>query len=72
MANRHKAQCRAKGGRVYYAGGGSNVAKEAAERKRGGKVVGKVAGAKAAPRLDKRARGGRVGADKNPYSSAAK
>lgn len=69
MANRHKAQKRASGGRVYYAGGNSNVAKEAAERKRGGKVVS-MEGGKSAPRLDKRARGGRVGADKSPFSSA--
>lgn len=64
MANRHK---RAKGGRVYYEGGGSNVAKEASERKRGGKVVGKIVGEKAKSRF---ARGGKVGADTHPFSSA--
>ena len=69
MANRHSVQKRAAGGKVYYAGGGSNVAKEAAERKRGGKVVN-MAGKKGKARLDKRARGGGVGADKNPFSSA--
>ena len=69
MANRHSVQKRAAGGKVYYAGGESNVAKEAAERKRGGKVV-KMAGKKGKVRLDKRARGGRAGADKSPYSSA--
>lgn len=65
MANRHKTQ-RASGGRVYYSGGQSNVAKEAAERKHGGKVVGKMSGGACKPRLDKRARGGRVGSDKSP------
>lgn len=69
MANRHSVQKRAAGGRVAYNAVGSNVLKEAAERKRGGKVV-KVAGAKGKARLDKRARGGRAGADKSPYSSA--
>lgn len=70
MANRHKIQGKAKGGKVFYAGGESNVAKEAEEKKAGGKVVGKVPGRKSGGRLDKRARGGGVGADKNPYSSA--
>lgn len=67
---RHK---KAKGGAVYYEGGGSNVAKEAAEKKRGGAVkhMGKVAGDKSAHRLDKRKRGGRVGSDRSPFSSAA-
>ncbi len=69
MANRHSVQKRAAGGKVFYAGADSNVAKEAAERKRGGKVV-KMAGKKGKARLDKRARGGRAGSDKNPYSSA--
>jgi hypothetical protein len=31
-----KAKCRASGGRTVYAGAGSNVAKEAVEKKRGG------------------------------------
>lgn len=70
MANRHKAQCRASGGRVAYAAGSSNVVKEAAERKFGGKVVGGSPGSKGKSRVDKRARGGGVGADKNPFSSA--
>lgn len=68
MANRHKVQ-RASGGRVFYAGGNSNVAKDAAKRKSGGKVVS-MDGEKSKPRLDKRARGGKVGADKSPFSSA--
>ncbi len=69
MAHRHKVQKRAKGGRVVYAGAGSNVAKEAVStenKKRGGPVIGKAA----KPRLDRRARGGGVGADKSPFSSA--
>lgn len=65
--SRHK---KASGGAVYYSGGDSNVAKEAAQKKRGGKVMGKVSGKKSKPRLDKRARGGRVGSDKSPFSSA--
>jgi hypothetical protein len=70
MKSRHK---KAMGGRVYYAGGESNVAKEADEKKRGGRVkkhMGKVHGEKAKMRMDKRARGGRVGSDKNPFTSA--
>jgi len=62
MANRHK---RAKGGRVYYAGGASKVVDAAAEKKHGGKVVGKIEGGKG-----KFARGGKVGADQSPFSSA--
>lgn len=38
MANRHKAQCKASGGRTVYSGTGSNVAKEAVEKKLGGSV----------------------------------
>lgn len=38
MANRHKAQCKASGGRTVYSGAGSNVAKEAVEKKLGGSV----------------------------------
>lgn len=51
-----------------YAGGKSNVAKEA--RKRGGKVEGEMKKA----RLDRpgRKRGGGVGADTSPLSSAAR
>lgn len=71
---------RADGGAVkdVYAGGSSNVVKEANERKRGGRVrkkeVGKVEGAKARMRLDRPGRktGGRVGADSAPLSSAAR
>lgn len=73
------------GSKDVYAGGGSNVAKEADERKHGGKVkakggkheakhLGKIDGGKARLRLDRpgRKRGGRVGADSAPLSSAAK
>lgn len=76
--SRHKA--RAAGGKVTaYAGGDSNVMKEARERKHGGKVDGE--GDPAKMRGDKRARGGAtpgrkrggaVGADSHPLSSAAK
>ena len=69
MANHTKMSCKAKGGRVAYAGGESNVAKEANEMKRGGKAVGKVAGSKGKHRVHK-ARGGGVGSDKSPMSSA--
>jgi len=59
-----------------YSGAGSNVIKEAEERKRGGRVkkeVGKVEGKMSKMRLDRPGRksGGRVGADKSPLSSAA-
>lgn len=64
-----------------YAGAGSNVVKEAkekkhggrAKRKRGGMAMGKVHGAAAKKRGDRMARksGGKVGADRNPLSSAA-
>jgi len=74
MANRHK-MARKSGGKVYYDGGSSKVAKEASERKDGGSVKraegGKVPAKAAGGRLDKRARGGRTGADKSPFSSAA-
>lgn len=51
-----------------YAGAGSNVVKEAKERKRGGKVDG----AKAKHRADRKPRksGGRAGSNFNPLSSA--
>ena len=79
---------KASGGRTdYYAGGNSEVAKEAGEKeqmKRGGRAKhpGKVAGGKSHHRLDKRARGGRTkgnstsspmapGSAKHPFSSAA-
>jgi len=57
-----------------YAGAGSNVAKEAKERKRGGKTVGKVKGEKAKANMGRSARkaGGRTGSNMNPLSSAAK
>ena len=66
MANRHKVQ-RASGGRTYYQGGNSNVAKEAASTAGGFKSGGKIQGRKSGGRLDKRARGGRTG---SPFSSA--
>jgi hypothetical protein len=61
-----------------YAGAGSNVVKEADERKDGGRVKkkegGKVEGKKAKMRLDRPGRkmGGRVGADRSPLSEAAR
>ncbi len=67
MANRHKFKS---GGRTFYSGASSNVAKEAeseANMKHGGKAVGKVAGHKGKGRF---ARGGKVGSDKSPMSSA--
>ena len=64
MANRHKAQCRASGGRTVYSGAGSNTAKEATELKRGGKAVGKMPGHKGKGRF---AKGGCVS---SPFSSA--
>lgn len=76
---RHKAKGGATMG-VAYAGGDSNVAKEAKERKRGGKVCGEGDAAKPHPGRAKRAsggsvpgrkRGGSVGADRHPLSSAA-
>ena len=79
MAYRHKVQAKAKGGRVFYSGGESHVAKEATDphsHKRGGKAKkkdgGAVVGFKSGGRLDKRARGGGVGvgADRSPFSSA--
>lgn len=60
-----RARHRAKGGRVaVYAGEGSNVLKEAHERKRGGRVDGE--GDAPMKRADKRARGGSVGAASAP------
>lgn len=58
-----------------YAGAGSNVVKEAKEKKRGGRAmkhVGHVAGHKGKARADRPARkaGGRVGCEKSPFSSA--
>ena len=55
--------------KMVYAGGSSNVVKEAKQKKKGGKVIGKSA----KHRLDRPGRksGGRCGADKAPLSSAA-
>ena len=65
--------------REVYAGAGSNVIKEAEERKKGGPVrrkkeMGKVEGKMTKMRLYRPGRktGGRVGADKSPLSSAAR
>jgi len=61
-----------------YAGAGSNVVKEADERKDGGRVkkkeCGKVEGKMSKMRLDRPGRkaGGRVGADRSPLSEAAR
>lgn len=61
-----------------YAGGGSNVEKEAMEKKGGGRVKrkkgGHVEGEMAKHRLDRpgRKRGGRAGADMAPLTSASK
>lgn len=75
---------RARGGKAdFYAGGESNVAKEAEEKKRGGKVhmkkrggkeMGHMEGHHAKKRMDRpgRKRGGGVGADMKPLSSASK
>ena len=54
---------------TVYAGGGSNVIKEAKKRKRGGAVAGTATPA----RLDRPGRksGGRVGADTSPLTHAA-
>lgn len=73
---------RAMGGSVketVYAGEGSNVLREAKERKKGGKVMSGE-GEMPKPRADKRARGGAVGrkrgggvgANLTPLSTAAK
>ena len=61
---------------VVYAGGDSNVVKDAKKRKKGGKVVKKdgmkAGGMKSAPRLDRPCRksGGKVGANERPLSTA--
>lgn len=56
---------------MTYAGGDSNVVKEAKARKKGGSC--KAMGGKAAKRLDRPARktGGKVGANERPLSTAA-
>lgn len=70
MAHRHKMHKKA-GGRTVYAGGGSNVAKEAEEKKHGGRThEAHMHHGKSHKRGDKRARGGGVGADRHPFSSA--
>jgi len=70
---------------TVYAGEGSNVIKEAKERRKGGscyeaggkamakKAAAKVEGKKAMDRLDrpKRATGGKIGANEKPFSTAA-
>lgn len=77
MKKEHHKRHKASGGEVY-SGKGSNVVKEAEEKKHGGRVkkeVEKPEGKKAKHRMDKkprRAHGGRVGSDKSPFSSAAK
>lgn len=69
---RHK-----KSGGVVYSGAGSNVVKEAMQKRHGGaakKEVDKPEGGKSRKRMDKRPRrasGGRVGSDRSPFSSAA-
>lgn len=63
-----KAKCRASGGRTVYAGAGSNVVKEAVEKKRGGALSMSENKGKGSV---KKARGGSVGgSDKSPFSSA--
>lgn len=67
---RHKEMKRASGGRaVAYAGGDSNVMKEAHERKRGGKVEHHGEGEMAKERHDmkKRARGGKMEHEKGKH-----
>lgn len=69
---RHKA--RADGGKVTtYAGGDSNVMKEAKERKKGGGVTGEGDAPKlrADVKTRGRARGGGIGANLKPLSTAA-
>jgi hypothetical protein len=76
MANRHKVQAFARGGKptlssgnakVAAAGmkGGTNPGIKPIQKKDGGKVEGRATGG----RLDKRARGGRTGG--SPFSAAA-
>lgn len=78
MKAKHK---KAAGGRTYYSGGESKVAKEAQETeqpmKRGGAVkkdMGKMSGDKGKKRMDRkphRASGGRVSSDKSPMAPGA-
>lgn len=78
MANRHKVQGFARGGRPSLSYGNKDVASAAMkggtnpgikpiQKKDGGSVAGKAA----TPRLDKRARGGKIGS-KSPFSAASK
>lgn len=82
MAARHKHHKKASGGVAMkeptptdiYAGGSSNVVKEAREKhKRGGKAMGCAEGGKARMRLDRpgRKRGGAAGSNMRPLSTAA-
>lgn len=76
VADEAKDYDESKGGEPKaYDAQGSNVEKEASERKRGGKVRkrgGKVEGEKPKMRMDRACRkdGGRVGSDKSPFTSA--
>ena len=75
MRARHKkalggASSEKDGKEVEYNAQGSEVMKEAKEKKHGGKAVGKMHGGAAKHRLDKRARGGRTGSDKSPFASS--
>ena len=62
------------GGGEWYTGKGSEVAKEAEEKKKGGAVRHHGEGEKAKMRHDRpgRKRGGRIGSDKMPLTTAAK
>jgi hypothetical protein len=82
MANRHKAQAFARGGKPALSYGNKDVSAAAMkggtnpgitpiQKKEGGKVEGKASGG----RLDKRARGGKIGKfarGGSPFSSASK
>lgn len=76
MANRHKIQARASGGKIEAKvikaakAGGTNPGIKPIQKKDGGKVEGKASGG----RLDKRARGGKIGSfarGGSPFSAAA-
>lgn len=76
MKGRTKSESPAKGVKAsdsapseVYSGAGSNVVKEAKERKRGGKVHGEKAKMHAGRKPRKS--GGRTGSNMNPLSSAA-
>lgn len=84
MSRKRHEMKRADGGKVVYAGAGSNVLKEAEERKRGGKVKHhEVEGDEPKKRMDHKARnrggavagrkrGGGIGANLTPLSTAAR